>query len=1017
MVPVSLTLRNFLSYGSEPTTLDFTRFDVACLSGDNGHGKSALLDGITYALWGQARKARNQRKPDEGVLRLGARELEVELVFDLGADRYRIIRSFRLRRKTPVSQVELQVFDPGADTFRPISESARSARTQDQIERLLRMDYRTFVNSAFLAQGCAGEFTRNSARARKEIVADILGLSRYDRLQELARQHVAELESEVSAARSRRTELDIEVADRPRLESCLKQVSDELTETDATLSAAESEVVAKRACCDEAQAVASDLTSRRAELQRTRQRVCELTEERRHLERQLREDDEILTRSADILRDGDEWRELTAENTRLQESCDRLRQFETAQARVTERIETEKHALLQQQTTWAGRQEILIQELDQLELIIGEAPSIESRLGELARLRLHLAELDERRQQRDSLQSRRRELSLRIDGERQRLTGHAETLRANAACIRQELMAAESLERDRQRCHRQLLRLAARAEQLENLRAGSLRVDTLLRHWRTRLGTIHGEKRSHRDRQQLLAASHNPSCPLCGSDLDARQRQHLDDELRAARATCQRRDRAMRYLITTLADVRVSRMRQIAEVEVEISRIGSVQQRLADRRAQCAALVGRRRQFEEVQADLCRVETELRRERYSESDRQLLLDVKAELMELEPDHAKRDSARQRSAELEGVEKEHAVLENARARRQQVDSRLGLAREGVASVAILLEKKQYAERAQAARIRLAHQIEELGYDPARHRAVRSRLDALGNVGERRERLRSAESRRMATQQAVNRVGVESLRLREEEAAAQIAVAALEARCELLASAGGELALAQQATATLRAARDELLQRRGGLQSELSRCAALAEELVGLVSRQREAAVELANYETLEEAFGKNGIQALVIESAIPEIEEEANALLRRLTDNRIQIAIESLRDMKNGGTRETLDIRISDEMGERSYELYSGGEAFRTDFALRIALSKVLARRSGTTLRTLIIDEGFGTQDRRGLEQLIDAIHEVSKDFEKLLVVTHLSELKDAFPVRIDVTKHPVIGSQIEVVSR
>ena len=167
--------------------------------------------------------------------------------------------------------------------------------------------------------------------------------------------------------------------------------------------------------------------------------------------------------------------------------------------------------------------------------------------------------------------------------------------------------------------------------------------------------------------------------------------------------------------------------------------------------------------------------------------------------------------------------------------------------------------------------------------------------------------------------------------------------------------------------------------------------------------------------LDDAFGKDGIQALIIENAVPQIEKEANAILAQLTDNRIQISFELLRDLKKGGTSETLDVVIADEIGERSYHLYSGGEAFRTNFALRIALSKVLAMRSGTRLRTLFIDEGFGTQDQHGLEQLIEAIQVVSRDFDKVLVVTHLPQLKAAFPVQIEVTKHPDLGSRFEIV--
>jgi exonuclease SbcC len=76
---------------------------------------------------------------------------------------------------------------------------------------------------------------------------------------------------------------------------------------------------------------------------------------------------------------------------------------------------------------------------------------------------------------------------------------------------------------------------------------------------------------------------------------------------------------------------------------------------------------------------------------------------------------------------------------------------------------------------------------------------------------------------------------------------------------------------------------------------------------------------------------------------------------------------------------------------------------------------MLARRAGARLRTLIIDEGFGTQDSQGLEYLVEAIQEISKDFDKVLVVTHLTELKKAFPVQIEVTKHSELGSRFEII--
>jgi exonuclease SbcC len=82
--------------------------------------------------------------------------------------------------------------------------------------------------------------------------------------------------------------------------------------------------------------------------------------------------------------------------------------------------------------------------------------------------------------------------------------------------------------------------------------------------------------------------------------------------------------------------------------------------------------------------------------------------------------------------------------------------------------------------------------------------------------------------------------------------------------------------------------------------------------------------------------------------------------------------------------------------------------------MRLALSRVLAQRAGARLRTLVIDEGFGSQDTLGRQRLIEAINMVKPDFAKILVITHLEELKEAFPSRIEVEKGPN-GSTVRIV--
>ena len=250
MIPVKLSLRNFLSYGEDVEALDFTSFHVACLSGNNGHGKSALLDAITWALWGEARKTSSDRKPDDGLLRIGATEMRVEFEFDLEGDRYRVIRSYRKTKRTGQSSLEFQVYDEHTEEYIPLSESSSVTKTQERIAQILRMDYETFINSAFILQGRADEFTRRSPRERKEILGEILGLRRYDELNRLARTHQQEAHQLCERESVRIEEIDAELERKEEYREGVERVArelDELADQIGTVEKALSDLQEKRA--------------------------------------------------------------------------------------------------------------------------------------------------------------------------------------------------------------------------------------------------------------------------------------------------------------------------------------------------------------------------------------------------------------------------------------------------------------------------------------------------------------------------------------------------------------------------------------------------------------------------------------------------------------------------------------------------------------------------------------------------------------------------------------------------
>ena len=84
MIPVSLTLKNFMSYGEEGQTLSFEGIHVACLTGDNGNGKSALLDAITWSLWGKTRASpHGPRRVPPAAARCGSARVAGRCTTDL----------------------------------------------------------------------------------------------------------------------------------------------------------------------------------------------------------------------------------------------------------------------------------------------------------------------------------------------------------------------------------------------------------------------------------------------------------------------------------------------------------------------------------------------------------------------------------------------------------------------------------------------------------------------------------------------------------------------------------------------------------------------------------------------------------------------------------------------------------------------------------------------------------------------------------------------------------------------
>ena len=317
---------------------------------------------------------------------------------------------------------------------------------------------------------------------------------------------------------------------------------------------------------------------------------------------------------------------------------------------------------------------------------------------------------------------------------------------------------------------------------------------------------------------------------------------------------------------------------------------------------------------------------------------------------------------------------------------------------------MLDEDGYAHASRQQLIDLENEYRALGYDTEAHKSIMTRLSALKGAEPAHAALELARDMLPKQEEAltkkramVKRIMTRIAEDKEKLSAIEIDITGLETR------AGWERELRKEVNelrGKLTKAREDI----AVCNQELSVIESAKGNLQRISQSIKACKHVLAIFNELRTAFGKNGVPAFIVETAIPELEAEANDLLDRMTDGRMALRLHTEREKQDGGTIETLDIEIEDELGARSYAMYSGGEAFRINLALRIAISKLLARRSGAQLRALFIDEGFGTQDEEGRNKLVESISRISDQFDMILCITHIEELRDSFPVHLVVEK-------------
>jgi exonuclease SbcC len=902
MIPLKLQLKNFLSYGPTLQTIDFAPYHLICLNGKNGHGKSALLDAITWAVWGQARKISGATKPDAHLLRLGQTQMLVVFEFQFNGQLYRIRREYAENSGKPYAALDFVLIDSNTKKAHPFTDKTIRA-TQEKIEQLIGLDFDSFVNSAFLRQGQSNEFSKKTPKERKDILASILRLNQYEQLRTAALSKIKQAATDLACIAQLQTHHTGQLQQEPIVTQQLEHVVEQLALVESEFAKLENEYSQIRMVQDQLQAIEQQEHRLSYEL-------------KQYNNEQTEYQNKLITLFS-------QWRSINREQKKQADISALQKQI----AQLTQ--QSEQFQCSVQQHIALNKTVVSLKEQQQQIAQIIQKNFNEQRATKQRALDQLMVTFQEKKTACMLAQQQQQHLEQKISQLQQESAQHESNLTACTKKITNQKTTEEQFEKRKEHYYQ----------------------------WAAQLDRIKGELQEIEQKKEMTSDTTNPSCPLCEQNLSAARKRFLRNKLTGHDQFLTKRAQRLSTALTKLKKILIDQHKEVS----------ALQQNMQEKQQLEASLISTREQLAHCSTPL----------------RQFILTAQKNAQELN--------------ELESVIKQH--------QQELVNFE--------STFTILLENDP-AHKEVCIHIRdIELQLHTLNYDQKAHEQTTQKLKEVhaqfahyhhlvGQYALQRERAESIST--WCKQLKLIKKQIHQLHAHREQLNAQ--------KQNYVQQLTHEKTLREQHR-KLSTQKEALLQQKGQLQNELNKFSQLKQEMGAHEQKRVELLTFVDDYQQIATACGKEGIQALLIEDALPEIEYEANQLLAQLTHNQAHIIIDSLRDLKKGGTKETLDIKISDPLGIRPYELFSGGEAFRIDFALRIAISKLLARRAGTSLQTLIIDEGFGSQDDEGIAHICDALLKIQDHFEKIIIVSHLPAMKDQFPVHFHIEKGAQ-GSTIQI---
>ncbi|MFO0097234.1 MAG: exonuclease subunit SbcC [Aphanizomenon sp.] len=1006
MIPIQLIIKNFLSY--RDAALDFSGLHTACICGSNGAGKSSLLEAITWAIWGESRAT-----VEDDVIHSGAKEVRIDFTFQSGQQTYRVIRN-RVRGGTSILEFQIET----TSGFRALTGKGLKA-TQDVILEHIKLDYETFINSAYLRQGKADEFMLKRPAERKEILAELLKLNQYDELEERAKNSFKiyrirgeDLERSLENIKVQLQQREITENQRAELEAQLQDLQQVQTFENSQLQSL--------------QVIQHQRQNWEQQLNFLRQRYDNLSQDSDRLQQeqiavksQLADLEKILNQEVDIQAGYTQYQNLQSQEEILSGKFEQHTRATNLKQQKQQQLYKQTQDLERQLQQAEAQLAALEQQEQEIIQTLSKSGDIETALSQLNNARQHLANLDQLQMQVTPLLQQRVKLQTQLDRTHASLVAKLEQIQATEKQLQNQHHRQPQLQQA-------LTEIGTQIEELEKKRVYLQRVQEKgqeRRHFIERLQAHQGDyEKLLAELEQKLQMLQNPDalCPLCERPLDEHHWSKVIEKTQSEYEDTQGQFWVVREQMA-FSDREIQVLRQeYREISQKLSGYDSLREKRGQLAAQLQATTDVQQQLLQIISEKEHLEHSLEIGDYAPEKQAEIQELDHYLQQLNYSEKDHSLARSEVDKFRWAEIKQGQIKDALKRQAQLIAKKPELTTNISQLQLQLQQGQTDSNFAQEIANLEQQISEIAYNYEQHNYLRQSVRQGQSWQLRHQQLLSAQEQYPQFRN----------KSQDLEDSLQTIFQERQTLTQQIDNIVKKLSDSANPTAQINTLEQQLANRRRELDNKISQLGQLKQMSLQLATLQNQyeqdgqqlqiCKQQQRVYQELAQAFGKNGIQALMIENILPQLEAEANQLLSRLSANQFHVQFITQKagrsgksSKKNAKLIDTLDILIADARGTRSYETYSGGEAFRINFAIRLALAKLLAQRAGASLQLLVVDEGFGTQDGEGCDRLVAAINAISSDFACILTVTHMPHLKEAFQARIEVSKNQQ-GSQLQL---